>query len=73
MTETLKAEGERMLKALKMQRHFLAVELKKLEQKFPKGPCLNAESHVFGSCFSCKRIEGYNEAVQDCITILNHV
>ena len=33
------------------------------EQKKPQGKCLNAESHLFGSCFECKKIDGFNSAI----------
>jgi len=32
------------------------------EAKLPKAPCLNAENHMFGSCFQCERIHGSNAA-----------
>ena len=67
----IKKEGERVMKALKMQRHFLSVEVKKLEQSLPKRKCLNLETHVYGSCFSCEKIKGYNQGIRDCITILS--
>ena len=31
---------------------------------FPKEKCLNLENHLLGSCFQCKQIEGFNNAVE---------
>lgn len=30
------------------------------EMKLPKRKCINAENHIFGSCFQCERIKGFN-------------
>jgi len=32
------------------------------EKPLPKRKCLNAENHLFGSCFQCERINGWNRA-----------
>jgi hypothetical protein len=40
-------------------------EIEKLKQVKPKGKCTNAENHLFGSCFECKKIDGYNQALSD--------
>src|SRR3990167_8892307 len=39
-------------------------------QDLPKSPCINAESHLFGSCFQCEKIKGHNAALDTAITIL---
>jgi len=33
------------------------------EREKPKTKCINIENHLFGSCFSCKEIDGWNNAV----------
>lgn len=43
------------------------------EQKLTKRKCLNAESHLFGSCFSCEKIKGNNEAVSNILTSLSQL
>lgn len=30
------------------------------QQQKPDRECLNAENHLFGSCFECKKINGWN-------------
>ena len=32
-------------------------------KKYPEGKCMNLENHMFGSCFECKKIEGFNSAL----------
>ena len=41
-----------------------------LKKKFPKGKCYNAENHIFGKCFECEKIKGYNEAIDDVLLIV---
>lgn len=52
----------------------LAEELKKVipeEQEKPKAQCMNAENHLFGSCFECKKIEGWNAARTETLKNIN--
>lgn len=35
------------------------------EKELPKTKCLNAENHLFGSCFECEKIKGHNSARAD--------
>lgn len=30
------------------------------EEKLPKSKCMNLENHMFGSCFACEKIKGFN-------------
>ena len=46
-------------------RESMREEAAKLKINKPKGPCINAENHLFGSCFACKEIDGYNKAIDD--------
>ena len=36
----------------------------------PKKKCINAENHLFGSCFQCENIKGYNSALKDLETFI---
>lgn len=40
------------------------------EQKKPKAECINAENHLFGSCFDCKKIDGFNDCREQTLTAL---
>lgn len=37
--------------------------IEEMTQALPKSECLNAESHLFGSCFQCEKIKGWNSAL----------
>lgn len=49
----------------------LKEEVRERKQKLPKRKCLNAENHMFGSCFSCEKIRGHNAALQDFQKLLS--
>lgn len=47
------------------------IERKKgLRKEKPKGKCMNLENHLHGSCFECKKIDGFNEAIDEDISYL---
>lgn len=56
--------------ALKERDKKVVEMLEGMKQEKPKGKCLNAENHLFGSCFECKKIEGHNAALDAAITKL---
>lgn len=37
------------------------------KQELPKTECINAENHLFGSCFQCEKTKGFNSAKQETI------
>lgn len=45
-------------------------EIGKMKKQLPKTKCINAENHVFGSCFQCEKIKGFNQALEDIKEIL---
>lgn len=44
--------------------------IKGMKQKKPKDKCINAESNLFGRCFDCTKIDGYNDALTDLLSKL---
>ncbi len=40
------------------------------EKELPKEKCLNLEMHLFGNCFQCIKIAGYNQALSDLLAKL---
>lgn len=51
-----------------------AVErLEGMERELPKQPCMNAENRMFGSCFSCEKIKGFNDAISEAVSILKEL
>ena len=41
-----------------------------LVKELPKTKCINAENHLFGSCFQCEKIKGNNQCASDLKTSL---
>ena len=39
------------------------------KKELPKTRCINAENRLFGSCFSCEEIKGFNEALEEKIAL----
>ena len=42
-------------------------------QPLPTRPCINAENHLFGSCFACEKTKGHNEAINDAIYLVREL
>lgn len=55
----------------RVRREMLEKDIKEMEgkiQQLPKTKCINAENHLFGSCFQCEKIKGHNACIVDLIT-----
>lgn len=57
--EAVRAERKRILEAMPK------------EEKLPNEKCLNLENHLYGSCFQCERIKGFNAALAQCKESVN--
>lgn len=44
-----------------------------MRKELPKTKCINAENHLFDSCFQCEKINGYNQALSDLSFALNEI
>lgn len=62
---------DKMSEARQEEREALKSKATEKRQSKPKGKCINAENHLFGSCFECKKIDGYNLALSDLLTHLS--
>ena len=58
-------------RAREEERNRIVKVIEGLEQSLPKTKCINAENHLFGSCFQCEKIKGFNAALSDIINQLN--
>ena len=43
------------------------------EEKLPKSKCMNLENHMFGSCFACEKIKGFNACRSETLANLNNL
>lgn len=41
-------------------------------ENLPKTKCMNAENHLFGSCFACESIKGNNRAIDSVLSLLTN-
>ena len=55
---------------LNKEREELIKKVEGMEHELPKTKCMNLENHTFGSCFQCEKSKGYNQAIDDILTIL---
>lgn len=66
----LSGSHSRLLEQVRLS---LVGEIEKENRELPKTKCINAENHLFGSCFSCEKIKGYNSALSDSLAIINRI
>lgn len=43
------------------------------EKVLPKDKCLNLENHMYGSCFQCERLKGFNDCRQEVLTLITSI
>jgi len=55
------------------QRQAIIKKLKGMKKELPKKKCINAEMHLFDRCFSCEKIKGYNQAINDMINEIKSI
>lgn len=44
-----------------------------MRERKPKGKCINAETHLFGTCFNCRYIDGKNDMIDQILSLLNEL
>lgn len=50
-----------------------AVECVPPDKELPKSKCMNAENHLFGSCFECEKIRGWNACREEMLKALTNL
>lgn len=62
-----------LARSLEEQRVRIERFCKENKQSKPKQKCINAENHLFGSCFACVKIDGYNQALEEVLQIIQNM